>query len=277
MKQILRKEKLARGVYEYLIEAPLIAGSHQPGQFVILRLHEKGERFPLTIAESDTDNGTITLVVQSAGKSTMELNNDFSKGDEILDLAGPLGNPSEIETYGTVAVIGGGVGIALIYPVAKALSEVGNRVISIIGAQSEGKLFYRDKIGRISDELVIATDDGSVGKKGFTSDAYRELLERVEIDKSWAIGPVAMMDACAREAEEGDTELVVSLNTIMVDGTGMCGGCRVEVDGESKFACVDGPEFDAAAVDFELLSQRIGTYEEEEECVLERYLEGDVG
>ncbi len=277
MKKIIRKTEVASGVCEYQVEAPLIAESHQAGQFVVLRLHEKGERFPLTIAKSDTDRGSITLVVQSAGKSTMELNNDFSEGDEIRDLAGPLGNPSEIETYGDVAVIGGGVGIALIYPVARALSEAGNRVISIIGAQSKDKLFYQDKIGEISDELVVTTDDGSVGKEGFTSEAFRELLERTRIDKSWAIGPVPMMRACDRVAEEGGTELVVSLNTIMVDGTGMCGGCRVEVDGEAKFACVDGPEFVAESVDFELLSQRIETYEEEEECVLERYLEGDDG
>ncbi|MBS3764891.1 sulfide/dihydroorotate dehydrogenase-like FAD/NAD-binding protein [Candidatus Bipolaricaulota bacterium] len=277
MKKIIRKTEVASGVCEYQVEAPLIAESHQAGQFVVLRLHEKGERFPLTIAKSDTDRGSITLVVQSAGKSTMELNNDFSEGDEIRDLAGPLGNPSEIETYGDVAVIGGGVGIALIYPVARALSEAGNRVISIIGAQSKDKLFYRDKIGEISDELVVTTDDGSVGKEGFTSEGFRELLERTRIDKSWAIGPVPMMRACARVAEEGGTELMVSLNTIMVDGTGMCGGCRVEVDGEAQFACVDGPEFLAESVNFKLLSQRIETYEEEEECVLERYLEGDDG
>lgn len=275
MNDILRKEKLASGVYEYLIDAPLIAKSHQPGQFVILRLHEKGERFPLTIADSDPEAGVITLVVQSAGKSTMELNRDYGEGDGVLDLAGPLGNPSEIDDYGKVVVIGGGVGIALIYPVAKALSEAGNHVISIIGAQSADKIFYRAKVGEISDELIVTTDDGSIGRKGFTSDPYRDLLDRTRIDRSWAIGPVAMMRACAGMAEEADSQLIVSLNTIMVDGTGMCGGCRVEVDGEAKFACVDGPEFDAGRVDFELLSRRIESYEEEEECALERYLEGD--
>lgn len=275
MNKIVEKTKVGDGVWEYELEAPLIAEASDPGQFVILRLHEKGERIPLTIADTDLDKGTVTIVVQSAGKSTMQLNQDFSEGDEIHDLAGPLGNPSEIDHYGNVVVIGGGVGIALIYPIAKALQESGNHVISIIGAQSADKLFYQDKIGQVSDEVIVTTDDGSAGRKGFTSDAFGDVLEAEDIEKSWAIGPVMMMKVCQEVAEEHDTELIVSLNTIMVDGTGMCGGCRVEVNGEAKFACVDGPEFKGSAVDFEILAQRTATYEEEEECALEEYLEGE--
>lgn len=273
MKKILDKRKVGEGIFEYRIEASKIAKAALPGQFVILRLHEKGERFPITIAEKDPDLGTITLVVQSAGKSTTELNTDFGSGEEILDLVGPLGNPSEIEDYGIVVTIGGGVGIALIYPIVKALKEAGNTVISILGAQTKDKLFYQEKIDQVSDELIITTDDGSAGRKGFTSDAFKEILQERNIDKAWAIGPVIMMKVCAEIAEEFDTKFIVSLNSIMIDGTGMCGGCRVEVDGEAQFACVDGPEFDASLVDFDLLMNRISTYEEEEECALEQYIE----
>lgn len=273
MKKIVKKSKVGDGVWEYELEAPLIAEASDPGQFVILRLHEKGERIPLTIADTNLEKGTVSIVVQSAGKSTIELNRDFFEGDKIHDLAGPLGNPSEIENYGNVAVIGGGVGIALIYPIARALSEAGNHVISIIGAQSADKLFYQDKIGQVSDEVIVTTDDGTAGKEGFTSDAYRDVLEEEEIDKSWAIGPVMMMKACQEVAEEFDTELIVSLNTIMIDGTGMCGGCRVEVNGEARFACVDGPEFPGSAVNFDLLAQRTEIYEEEEECALDKFME----
>lgn len=273
MKKITNKTKVGEGVWEYEVEAPLIAEANQPGQFIILRLHEKGERIPLTIADSNPEEGTITFTAQTAGKTTMELNDKFGKGDHIHDLAGPLGNPSEIENYGNVVTIGGGVGIALIYPIAKALKQSGNHVISIIGAQSQDKLFYEDKIGGVSDELIITTDDGSVGRKGFTSDAFEDILQEKKINKSWAIGPVIMMKVCSEVASKYDTELIVSLNTIMVDGTGMCGGCRVEVGDKAKFACIDGPEFQADRVDFEVLMQRNQTYKEEEKCALDRYLE----
>ncbi len=277
MTKIFEKRRVAEGIMEYELEAPLIAEASEPGQFVILRLHEKGERIPLTVADSDPGRGSITVVVQSAGKSTMELNREFSPGDRIHDLVGPLGNPSRIDNFGSVAVIGGGVGIALIYPIARALQEAGNYVVSVIGARSEEQLFYRERIAGISDRLMVTTDDGSAGRKGFTSQAFEDLLKEEDLDRSWAIGPVMMMKACGEVAEKYDTELIVSLNTIMVDGTGMCGGCRVEVDGEAKFACVDGPEFEARAVDFDLLAQRIRTYEEKEECALEEYLEEDRG
>ncbi len=275
MRKIVKKLKVGDGVWEYELEAPLIAEASDPGQFVILRLHEKGERIPLTIADTNLDKGTITIVVQSAGKSTIELNWDFSKGDEINDLVGPLGNPSEIENYGNVAVIGGGVGIALIYPIARALREADNHVTSIIGAQSADKLFFENRIDQVSDEVIVTTDDGSAGREGFTSDAYRDLLETKKIDKSWAIGPVLMMKACQEVAEEFNAEIIVSLNTIMVDATGMCGGCRVEVNGEARFACVDGPEFPGSAVDFDLLAQRTEIYKEEEKCALDEFLESE--
>ncbi|MBS3789037.1 sulfide/dihydroorotate dehydrogenase-like FAD/NAD-binding protein [Candidatus Bipolaricaulota bacterium] len=275
MRKIVNKSRLGDGLWEYELEAPLVAEASDPGQFVILRLHERGERIPLTIADKSLEKGTITIVVQSAGKSTIELNRDFSEGGEIHDLVGPLGNPSEIDNYGRVTVIGGGVGIALIYPVARALQEAGNHVISIIGAQSEDKLFYQDKIDEVSDEVVVTTDDGSVGRKGYTSDAFKDVLKTKKVNKSWAIGPVMMMKVCQEVAEEFDTELIVSLNTIMVDGTGMCGGCRVEVNGEARFACVDGPEFPGSAVNFDLLVQRTEIYEEEEQCALEVYLEDE--
>ncbi|MCF7890871.1 sulfide/dihydroorotate dehydrogenase-like FAD/NAD-binding protein [Candidatus Bipolaricaulota bacterium] len=275
MRKIVKKSKVGDGVWEYELEAPLIAEASDPGQFVILRLHEKGERIPLTIADTSLEEGTITIVVQSAGKSTIELNQEYFEGEAIHDLAGPLGNPSEIEDYGTVALIGGGVGIALIYPIARALREAGNHVISIIGAQSADKLFFQDRIAEVSDEVIVTTDDGSAGREGFTSDALRDLLESENVEKSWAIGPVMMMKVCQEVAEEFDTELIVSLNTIMVDGTGMCGGCRVNINGETRFACVDGPEFPGSAVDFDLLAQRTEIYEEEEECALDEFLEGE--
>ncbi len=273
MKKILKKTKVGTGVWEYEIEAPLIAESNKPGQFIILRLHEKGERIPLTIADASVEKGTITIAAQSAGKTTTELNDKYGEEDYIHDLAGPLGNPSEIENYGNVVTIGGGVGIALIYPIAKALKEAGNHVTSIVGAQSAEKLFYEDKIGGVSDELIITTDDGSVGRKGFTSDAFEDVLNERTIHKSWAIGPVIMMKVCSEVASKYDTELIVSLNTIMVDGTGMCGGCRVEVGDKAKFACINGPEFKADRVDFDVLLQRNQTYVEEEKCALDRYLE----
>ncbi len=275
MKKIIEKKKVGEGVREYKLSAPLIAEASDPGQFVILRLHEKGERIPLTISDAEPEEGAITIVVQSAGKSTIQLNREYEVGDEVHDLAGPLGNPSEIENYGKVVVIGGGVGIALIYPIAKALKEAGNHIISIIGAQTADKLFYQDKISGVSDRVIVTTDDGTAGREGFTSDAFREVLKEENIDKSWAIGPVMMMKVCQDVAEEFDSELVVSLNTIMVDGTGMCGGCRVEVDGDAKFACIDGPEFKGSAVDFDMLTQRNRIYEEKEECALEEYLESE--
>jgi len=272
MKKILAKDKLGEGIWEYVIGAPWIARAARPGQFIIIRLHERGERIPLTIVESKEEEGWIKMAVQTAGKTTRELNERFDRGDELLDVTGPLGEPSEIDLYGDVVVVGGGVGTAIALPVARALKEAGNRVTAIVGAQSADKLIYLQEMEEVSEEFYVTTDDGSAGEEGFTTAPLSRVCEGSDLDRGWAIGPVPMMKACAGIARETGLDLVVSLNSIMVDGTGMCGGCRVEVDGETKFACVDGPEFKATQVDFELLLQRLDTYQEEERCALEDHL-----
>jgi len=271
--KILSKRTLGPAIREYVIEAPEIARAGKAGQFIVLRLHEKGERIPLTIANSDPEAGSVTLVVQEVGKSTQEMGDRFNEGDSILDFAGPLGEPTEIENYGTVICVGGGVGIAPLYPIARALKAAGNTVIGILGVRNEELLFYRDEMDAVCDELHVMSDDGSVGGKGFVSDPLREILSSGrEIARVWAIGPTIMMKVCCEVTREFGTPTIVSLNAVMIDGTGMCGGCRVDVGGVSKFACVDGPEFDGHAVDFDLLMSRLGYYAEEEACSLDRYL-----
>jgi len=264
---------LSSQIREYVIEAPEVARAAKPGQFIVLRLHERGERIPLTIVDADPQAGGVTIVVQEVGKSTREMGDHFHAGGSVLDFAGPLGVPSEIENYGTVICVGGGLGIAPLYPIARGLKKAGNTVIGIIGARSKNLLFYIDRMDAICDELHVMTDDGSTGRKGFTVDPLREILSsRRKIDRVWAIGPAIMMKVCAEVTREFDVPTVVSLNSIMIDGTGMCGGCRVEVGGEAKFACVDGPEFDAHKVNFDLLMSRQSFYHEEERCALDRYL-----
>jgi len=271
--KILSKRALGPKIREYVIEAPEVARAGKAGQFIVLRLHEKGERIPLTIADSDPESGGVTLVVQEVGKSTQEMGDRFNAGDSILDFAGPLGEPTEIENYGTVICIGGGVGIAPLYPIARALKAVDNTVIGIIGARSADLLFYQDEMAAVCDKLHVMSDDGTAGEKGFVSDPLREILASGrEIAKVWAIGPVIMMKVCSDVTREFGVSTIVSLNSVMIDGTGMCGGCRVDVGGAAKFACVDGPEFDGHAVDFDLLMSRQGYYAEEEACSLERYL-----
>jgi ferredoxin--NADP+ reductase len=274
MYRILSKRTLGPQIHEYVIEASEVARVAKAGQFVVLRLHERGERIPLTIVETVPETGGVTLVVQEVGKSTREMGERFNVGDAVLDLAGPLGVPSEIENYGTVICIGGGVGIAPTYPIARDLRSAGNTVIGIIGARNKDLLFYVDRMEEVCDELHVMTDDGSVGRKGFTCDPLREILasER-KIDRVWAIGPAIMMKVCAEVTRNFGVPTIVSLNSVMIDGTGMCGGCRVEIGDEAKFACVDGPEFDAHRVNFDLLMARQRFYEEEERCALERYLE----
>lgn len=273
MYRILSKHTLGQRIKEYVIEAPEVARAAKPGQFIVLRLHERGERIPLTIVECDPAAGGVTIVVQEVGKSTREMGDHFHAGGSVLDFAGPLGVPSEIENYGTVICVGGGLGIAPLYPIARELKKVGNTVIGIIGARSKNLLFYIDRMDAICDELHVMTDDGSTGRKGFTVDPLREILSsRRKIDRVWAVGPAIMMKVCAEATREFDVPTVVSLNSIMIDGTGMCGGCRVEVGGEAKFACVDGPEFDAHKVNFDLLMSRQSFYAEEERCALDRYL-----
>lgn len=262
---------LGQGVKQFEIDAPRIARKQKAGQFVIVRLHEHGERIPLTIKGSDPKKGTIQLVVQSIGKTT-HLMNHLETGDVILDVVGPLGKPSEIENFGTVVVIGGGVGTAIALPTARALKEAGNRVLSILGARTKDLLILEDEVRAVSHVTFIMTDDGSYGGKGLVTDKLRELITGSRtIDLVLAIGPVAMMRAVAEETRHSQIRTIVSLNSIMVDGTGMCGGCRVSIAGESQFACVDGPEFDAYQVDFDVLMQRNAQYRELERQSMERF------
>jgi NAD(P)H-flavin reductase len=245
------------------VEAAELAARRKPGQFVILRLGETGERFPLTIVDSD-GGGTITLVFQVVGTSTTQLA-QMNEGQEILDVVGPLGNPTHLETFGHVVCIGGGVGVAPAYPIAKGLKGAGNRVTSLISARSTNLLILEDEMRQVSDELRVATDDGSKGFHGFPTQILQQMIDKGEkMDLVLAVGPVPMMRAVAEVTRPYGIRTVVSLNPIMVDGTGMCGGCRVSVGGQTRFACVDGPEFDAHQVDFDLLMKRLKTYVEYE-------------
>jgi ferredoxin--NADP+ reductase len=258
-------------VKRFEIHAPRIAAKQRPGQFVILRLHEKGERIPLTIAGSDPKAGTITLVVQGIGKTTRLLN-QLDAGDVIRDLVGPLGKPSEIKAFGHAVVVGGGVGTAIALPVARALKEAGNRVSAIIGARTESLLILLEEMRDASHDLHIMTDDGSAGDQGFVTGRLKELIDGPDsVNHVMAIGPIPMMAAVAEVTRPHGIHTLVSLNPIMVDGTGMCGGCRVQVGGEAKFACVDGPEFDAHAVDFANLSQRNSQYRHLEKQSLAKF------
>lgn len=265
MAKIIRKANIAEAVYEFVVDAPLVAHKCRPGQFVIIRTDEFSERVPLTIADFDREKGYITLIVQAVGNSTRHLCDTFDVGDDILDVVGPLGQPSEMGNFGTVVVVGGGIGVAPVYPIARAYHELGNKVISIIGARNKDLIIWQDKMAAISDEVIVTTDDGTAGHKGFVTDPLRAMLEKGEkIDLVLAIGPVIMMKNVAAVTEPFGVKTTASLNTIMVDGTGMCGGCRVNVDGENKFACVDGPEFDAHKVDFANLLMRQQMYKNQE-------------
>jgi len=271
MYEILEKKVMSDTVKLMKIKAPMVAKKAVAGQFIILRIDEKGERIPLTIADYDRKEGTITVIFMEVGKTTKQLGT-MKVGDKILNFAGPLGQPSEIEKYGTVVCIGGGVGIAPLYPIVRELKKAGNYVISILGARNEKLLMLEKEIDEYSDELHICTDDGSKGKKGFVSDVLQSLIDDgKEISVVWAIGPVIMMKVVADVTRKYDIKTVVSLNPIMVDGTGMCGGCRVSVGGETKFACVDGPEFDGHKVDFKnlMLRNRRFVHEEEHACKME--------
>lgn len=265
MAKIITKELIAPSVYEMVVDAPLVAHKCQPGQFVIVRTDEFSERVPLTIADFNREAGTITLIIQAVGNTTRHLCESFNVGDDILDVVGPLGRPSEMEKFGTVVVVGGGIGVAPVYPIARAYHELGNKVISIIGARDKDLVIWQEKMAAISDEVIITTDNGSAGRKGFVTDPLREMLEAgVKIDLVLAIGPVIMMKNVAAVTKPFGVKTTASLNTIMVDGTGMCGGCRVMVGGENKFACVDGPEFDAHQVDFANLVMRQQMYKNQE-------------
>lgn len=263
MYKILKKEVLGNSVYLLEVEAPMIAHKAEAGQFIILRLHQCSERIPLTIADYDRQKGTLTIIFQAVGATTGELA-EYQEGQSIQDIVGPLGVATEIENYGTIVCVGGGVGIAPIYPIARALREAGNRVISIIGARNKELLFWKDKMASVSDELLIATDDGSEGRKGLVTEVLKELLDKGGINRVWAIGPMIMMKFVASTTLPYQVKTIVSLNPIMVDGTGMCGACRVAVGAETKFACVDGPEFDAHQVDFDLAMKRAAFFKDKE-------------
>ncbi len=271
MYEILAKEELAPVTKLFEVHAPAVARKAQAGQFVIIRLHEEGERIPLTIADYDRQRGSITLVVQEVGKTTMELGT-YQVGDHLASFTGPLGRPSRIEQYGTVLCVGGGVGIAPIYPIARSLRAAGNKVISIIGARNVDLLFWEEKMRAVSDELIVCTDDGSYGRKALVTIPMKELLGGEEpIDRIWAIGPAIMMKFCALTGQPFGVPMEVSLNSIMVDGTGMCGACRVEVGGQTRFVCVDGPEFDAYQVDWDQLLARQRIYREQEQLAVEEW------
>jgi ferredoxin--NADP+ reductase len=271
MYKIVKREELASCVYKFEVEAPLIAKARKPGQFVALRLDEQGERFPLTICDADPSKGTLTLVYQSVGKSTAQFAG-LQAGDSILDIVGPLGKPTHIEKFGTVACVGGGIGVAPMHPIAQGMKRAGNKVISIIGARTKNLLILENEMKKASDELIVGTDDGSYGKKGFTSDMLKEVVARGEkINMVVAIGPVPMMKAMCAVTKEMNIKTVVSLNPIMLDATGMCGVCRVTVGGKTQFACVDGPEFDGHLVDFYELTKRLKTYLTEEKRAVEHY------
>ncbi len=271
MFKIIHAQFIAPGIKRFVLEAPRIARKQKPGQFVILRIYEQGERIPVTIENSDPERGTISIVVQSAGKTTYLLNS-LNTGDQILDVVGPLGKPSEIEKFGTVVVVGGGVGTAMAYPSAAAFKRAGNRVISIVGARTKELVILEQELRAVSDAVMITTDDGSYADKGFVTDKLRQLIQNgTRIDLVLAIGPIVMMRAVAELTRKENIRTVVSLNPIMIDGTGMCGGCRVPIDGKSEFACVDGPEFDAHKVNFEVLVQRNSMYRDAEQRSLADY------
>ena len=268
MYSIVEARPLARGIKLFVIKAPRIARKQKPGQFVIVRLDDCGERIPLTIADADPEAGTVTIVVQAIGKTTMLLSM-LEAGDSILDVVGPLGKPSEIENYGTAVVVSGSVGTAMAYPTARELKRAGNRVISIVGARSKDLLVLEDEVRKVSDETYVVTDDGTYGEKGLVTDKLKHLVAERELNYVLAVGPVPMMRAVANVTAPKQIKTIVSLNSIMVDGTGMCGGCRVLVDNKSEFACVDGPEFDASRVNFDVLTQRNNMYREQEKQSIE--------
>jgi ferredoxin--NADP+ reductase len=271
MYKILEASCVGLNIKQFVIEAPRIARKHKPGQFIILRLHNKGERIPLTIKSSDAKAGTVTIVVQAIGKTTSLLN-CLEAGDSILDIVGPLGHPSEIEKFGTVVVLAGSVGTAMALPTAIALKQAGNHVIFIEGARSTEMVVFEDEVRSASNETYMMTDDGSYGEQGLVTKKLDELIAAGrKIDFILAVGPVPMMRAVARITAPLGIKTMVSLNSIMVDGTGMCGGCRVLLGDKSKFACVDGPEFDASEVNFEVLMQRNTMYREKECASLKQF------
>jgi len=270
--KILKKEVLSDVIKLMEVQAPHVARKARAGQFIIVRVDEQGERIPLTIADYDREAGTITIIFQEVGKSTMHLGK-MKPGDELSSFAGPLGHPTEIENYGTIVCVGGGVGIAPIYPIARSLKEAGNTVISVIGARNKSLLFWEEKMRAVSDDLIVCTDDGSHGRKSVVTEPLKELLEDKDrkVARVWAIGPAIMMKFVSLATKPYNVPTTVSLNTIMIDGTGMCGGCRVLLDSGARFVCVDGPEFDAHKVDWGSLLSRLQFYRDEERRAVEHW------
>lgn len=269
--RIMERRELCPRVMLYRIHAPAIATARKAGQFVIVRPVEGSERIPLTIADADTDAGTITLVVQEVGATTTRMAR-MDVGEAFTDVVGPLGSPTHIEKFGLVVCIGGGIGIAPVHPIAQTMKAMGNRVISVLAARNTELLFFREEMAAASDEVRVWTDDGSEGKKGLATHALKEIFaEHGKVDQAVAIGPVPMMKFVSLTAKELGIPIQVSLNPIMVDGTGMCGGCRVTVGGKSKFVCVDGPEFDGTQVDFDEMVRRSALYRDQEAASLERF------
>jgi ferredoxin--NADP+ reductase len=271
--KIVSKEQLSEDVFTAEIEAPLVAEAGKPGQFVIVGISDEySERIPLTIAGADVEKGTIRLIWQRVGKSTAEMA-DMRVGDEFAVAAGPLGRGTHIEKFGTVACVGGGIGVAPLLPIANAMARAGNKLISILGARTKELLILEDDFAKLSDELIVVTDDGSYGRKALVTEPLKEVCAReAKPDMVVAIGPAIMMMFCCETTKEYNVPTQVSLNTIMVDGTGMCGGCRVEVDGQTRFVCVDGPEFDGHKVNFEVMMKRLAAYKAQEQKAHEAYI-----
>ena len=274
MTRIVEKKVLTSQVVQFKVHSPIIARKRKAGQFVIIRVSEKGERIPLTIVDSDPEEGTVTIALQIVGKTTDMLSR-LEEGDRILNFVGPLGKATHIDRFGTVVVVGGGIGIAEVYPIAKAMREAGNVVLGVIGARSRDLLVLEEEVSSVSDEMYVTTDDGSYMRKGLVTEPLRELLENRDIDEIIAIGPVPMMRAVSEVSRPYGVKTLVSLNSIMIDATGMCGCCRVTVGEGVKFACVDGPEFDGHQVDFEELQNRLTPYREAEKLSYDMYLEHD--
>lgn len=274
MFEIISKKQITDNEFDITVSAPRIANHAKAGQFVVLRTGDKGERIPLTITDYDAEAGTIRLIFQVVGRSTALLS-DLKQGDVITDIAGPLGMASEVKNYGTVLMVGGGVGIAALYPIIKALKKAGNKVITILGGRNKGLIILQEECKKYSDEIIFTTDDGSLGIKGVVTEAMQHIAEKEQkIDKCWAIGPSIMMKFCAAKCRDLSLPCVVSLNPLMVDGTGMCGCCRVTVGNKIFFACVDGPEFDGLAVDWDEFLARSKQYKDEETLSFNNYKEG---
>jgi len=271
MSEILEKEFFSKNVVRIVLKAPEIAKSRKPGHFVIIRVDDKGERIPLTIASADAKKGTITLVVQKVGVTSSKLAS-LEVGDELLDVVGPLGQSTHIENVGTVLCAGGGVGVAPMMPIVEGLKKAGNKVITILAARSKDLIILEDQMREMSDEVIVMTDDGSYGKKGLVTAGMEEVINREKVDLCFTIGPAIMMKFASLTTKKYNIPTMASLNTIMVDGTGMCGACRVKIGGKTKFVCVDGPEFDAHQVDFDEMLTRLGAYKDKEVEAYQKYL-----